>query len=155
MEDRAGGAARRYEEPHIEDYGTLTQLTGDAAPMLMRQLGVAGGGALLATAPASPGGGGGVGGIEVRSSAGGEGAVLGTEAAGPAEGGEGAVQGVTAEGGEAGDESGVAGATAAGGVAGGDALPFTGLDTAATAAIGAATLATGVALRKAVDEEPR
>ena len=150
-----------YREPRIEDYGTLEQLTGDGAPLLMRQLGVLGA-AQMATTPAAPGDGGGGGG--------GGGAIAGV--GGPAEaprestGGEGpGVGGVVVEptGGESPErgtpgESGVGGVTAEPGsggqqVAGADELPFTGLDVAATAALGAATTAAGVALRKALRED--
>ena len=142
-----------YHEPKIYDYGTLAHLTGDGAPLLMRQLGLGGAAADLATAPAAPGGGGGdVGGISVTPEAprdaGGDVGAVGGEGQAPANDGG---AGTLAEPGETGQ----GGVTAEGGgqVAGADELPFTGLDVAATAALGAATTAAGVALRKAVAED--
>lgn len=157
MDATAGGRGDAgYREPRIIDYGTLAQLTGDGAPLLMRQLGV---GAAQVTAPATPGDGGGggggggdVGGIvapgtpeaPVESAVGGEvEAPAGGEGAEAAEPGESGAQGETAEPG-----------AGAGQVAGADELPFTGLNVAATAAVGAATTAAGVALRKALNDEP-
>ena len=75
---------------------------------------------------------------------------VGGEVEGPA-GGEGAEGAEPSESGVAGETPG--GGAGAGQVAGADELPFTGLDVAATAALGAATTAAGVALRKALNDE--
>jgi hypothetical protein len=149
-----------YVQPRVDDYGTLVEMTKD--DFLMRHFGIAQAAATLPVTPdnggggpVGPSGGGGGGGGEVQPIV-----LPGAEApdAGAvtpqAVGAEGAEPTAGAPGGEVGAEEGPAGGAGPAGVtgapgAGGDELPFTGLDVAATAAAGAASLAAGVALREA------
>jgi hypothetical protein len=147
-----------YVQPRVEDYGTLVEMTKDE--FLMRHFGIA---QASATLPVTPGGGGdnpvgpsggGGGGGEVQplvlpgAEAPDAGAVtpqpVGAEGAEPTPGGP----PQEAAGGEGPSGAGPAGVTGAPG-AGDNELPFTGLDVAATAAAGAASLAAGVGLREA------
>lgn len=157
MDEKAQGRARhKFEPPVLQDYGTLGEMTADT---LLMHVGLGMGAAQSVTAPAAPGG---VGGDFPGGSGGDTGGALGAEAAAPGDGGGGAGAGggeageLAAAGGESGGMAGVAGATATGGeVAGGSGeLPVTGLDAAATAAAGAASLAAGVALRRVTEDEP-
>jgi hypothetical protein len=135
-------------------------MTTDA--FVMRHFGIAQAAATLPVTPSGdgpqlggPSGGGPSGGVEAQPLVVPGAPPADIAAVGPdAVGAEGAEPTAGGPGGEAGPEQGPAGVVGPQGVsgapgAGADELPFTGLDVAATAAAGAASLAAGVGLREA------